>query len=64
MNNPQIRVLVFDALQDTLRRWGMSDEQILQYMQDTCPCEECKQKRDATKSQSCEEDSSKGGENL
>jgi hypothetical protein len=37
MNNPQIRAVVFDAILAEMRKKGMSDEQILQEMRDTCP---------------------------
>lgn len=46
MNNLQIRAIVFDAILAEMRGKGKTDEQILQWASDNCPCDDCRKKRE------------------
>jgi len=45
MNDPLIRAAVFNAVLAKMRNEGKTDEQILQWARNTCPCDDCRAKR-------------------
>jgi hypothetical protein len=44
-NNAAIRSVVYDAVLKQMRSKGKMDEQILEWVADVCPCDDCRAKR-------------------